>query len=337
VTHRFFIYGPFALFAVLVLAASLNWWLEARAFSGRLDAVNGRQIMPGVTLHFSGKRISGFPFRLDATIRDIDIAVDTPHGPSHWRAQGFALHRLTYGARRTLFEAAGKERLSWTDEEGRLHALPFVPGSMRASASEDDGGLARFDLDIFAMGSPAFSADHAQFHLRRDPSNDGVDVFASADGVRLAPALRSALGERIASLSVGAELLPGIALAPLRAGRMAWPEAVRRFIGANGMVQVGHFEIVSNALAADGHGSIDFDPEARPRGLIDLSIPHIDKFVAAVRARGPDNGKGIAAAIAARAGEAGSDESGRLGIVFSCSDGFAYLGDKPIGALGTVF
>jgi hypothetical protein len=208
---------------------------------------------------------------------------------------------------------------------------------MRASASEDDGGLARFDLDILAVGSPAFSAGHAQFHLRRDPSNDGIDVFATADDVRLAPALRSALGERIASLSVGVELLPGIALAPLRAGRIAWPEAVRRFIGANGMVQVGHFEIVSNALAADGHGSIGFDPEARPRGLIDLSIPHIDKFVAAVRARGPDNGRGIAAAIATRAGEAGSDETGRLGIVFSCSDGHAWLGDRPIGPLGTVF
>jgi hypothetical protein len=336
VTHRIFIYGPFALFALLAATVSLTWWLEARAFSGRLDAMNGRQIMPGVTLHFATKRISGFPFRLDATFKDIDIAVTTPHGPSHWQAQDFVLHRLTYGASRTLFEAAGRERLDWTDKEGRPHAFPFVPGSMHASASEDDGGLVRFDLDIFAIGSPALSADHAQFHVRRDPSNDGVDVFASADGVRLEPALRSVFGDRISTLSLGAELIPEGPLNALRAGKVAWTNAVRSFVRYNGVVQVGRVEIAMNELSAEGHGSLGFDRDTRPRGLIDLSIAHIDKFVAAIRAHGEQNRRGIAAAIAARAGEAGSDEMGHLGIVFTCSDGIAYLGDRPIGTLDTL-
>ncbi len=145
-TNRFFIYGPFAIFVVLVVAVSLRWWVEAEAFSKRLDAMNGRQIAPGVTMHFARKRVGGFPFRLDATFSQIEVRIDTPHGPSEWQASEFALHRLTYGARRTLFESAGRQRLSWTGEDGRHHELPFEAGSTRASATEDDGGIARFDL-----------------------------------------------------------------------------------------------------------------------------------------------------------------------------------------------
>jgi hypothetical protein len=91
-----------------------------------------------------------------------------------------------------------------------------------------------------------------------------------------------------------------------------------------------------NKLSAEGHGWLGFDSDARPRGLVDLSIAHIDKFLAAARAHGKQNRGGIAAAIAARAGEAASDEMGRLGIVFTCSDGIAYLGDRPVGTMATL-
>src|SRR5438477_8495025 len=111
-TNRFFIYAPFALFLALVLGLTIRWSLEANSLSSRLDKLNGRTIMPGVTLHFERKRIAGFPFRLDVIFKNIEIDVDTPHGPSSWRADDFALHRLTYGEDKTLFEAAGRQSLS---------------------------------------------------------------------------------------------------------------------------------------------------------------------------------------------------------------------------------
>src|SRR5262249_47999069 len=154
-------------------------------------AMNGKKIAPGVTLHFAHKRVGGFPFRLDAAIDDIRVDVDTPHGPSEWQAQGFALHRLTYGARRTLFEAAGRQLLSWTSEDGRHHALPIETGSMRASVSDDERGIVRFDLDIIAIGTPRFNAAQAQFHIRRDPQIDAIDIAFSASDIHLPAGMRA--------------------------------------------------------------------------------------------------------------------------------------------------
>src|SRR5262252_3464129 len=100
-TNRFFIYAPFALFVVLALGLSIRWFSDASAFSARLDKLNGHQLAPGVRLHFLSKQISGFPFRLDAVFKNLEIDIETPHGPSSWKTDDFALHRLTYGAEKT--------------------------------------------------------------------------------------------------------------------------------------------------------------------------------------------------------------------------------------------
>lgn len=331
-TNRLFLYGPFALFVVLVVAVSLRWWIEADAFSKRLDAMNGRRIAPGVTLHFAQKRIAGFPFRLDATFNNVDVQIDTPHGPSHWQASEFALHRLTYGARKTLFESAGRQRLNWTSEDGRHHELPFESGSMRASAIEDDGGVSRFDLGLVSIGTPEFTAGQAQFHVRRDPQNDALDLSFAADSVRIVSPLRAAFGDRIKSLKLSATLVPGKTLARLRAGEMAWPDSLRAFARANGSVHVDSFEIVFNQLSAVGHGSFGVDSGSRPRGLLDLRIGHLDRFLTAT---GRSYRHGLAAALDAVA-KKDTDEEGRRSVVFTCSDGITYLGDQPIGVLGTL-
>src|SRR5215472_16464079 len=176
-TTRFFIYAPFALFVVLALGVSIRWFSEASAFSARLDRLNGHALMPGVTLHFASKQISGFPFRMDAVFRDLEIDVATRHGPSSWRTEDFALHRLAYGEDTTVFEAAGRQRLSWTARDGQRHELPLVLGSLHASASETNGSLRRFDLDVVALSSPDMSAESAQLHLRKTAHDDAVDLF----------------------------------------------------------------------------------------------------------------------------------------------------------------
>src|SRR5207248_293078 len=129
--------------------------------------------------------------------KNIEIDVDTPHGPSSWRADDFALHRLTYGEDKTLFEAAGRQSLSWSDEGRRRHAVPFAVGSMRASAVESEKGLERFDLEAVAVGSPALSAGDAQLHIRKHPAFDALDLFLAANNVTLGPKLTSSFGKTI--------------------------------------------------------------------------------------------------------------------------------------------
>ena len=93
-SSRFFLYAPFGLFLAIALGVGIHWWLAASALSARLAAMNGREIVPGVTMRFASRIIAGFPFSLDTVFRGASFRVDTPHGPTEWRPEEFAMHRM---------------------------------------------------------------------------------------------------------------------------------------------------------------------------------------------------------------------------------------------------
>ena len=334
-TTRFFIYAPFALFVALALGVSIRWFSEASAFSARLDKLNGHPLMPGVTMHFSSKEISGFPFRMDAIFKNLEIDIDTRHGPSSWASEDFALHRLTYGADTTLFEAAGRQRLGWTDRAGRHHELPFAVGSLRASATEGENGLERFDLDAVSLNSAALTAERSQLHVRNEAHDDAIDLFVGLNGVRLGPNLSSALGHAIDHVLFSAKAVPSTSLATLLAGKVAWTDAMLEEQGAGGRVQIDQVEIAFDRLDANGKGVVGLDDEGRPAGTLDFKIARFANFLEAARAG--NAGKGLARALADRAAKAGSDEMGRIGIVLGAKDGIVYAGDEPAGVVTPVY
>ena len=112
-SSRFFLYAPLAVVLLLFALAGGRWWSMASALSARLEAENGREIVPGVLFHFAAKRISGFPFSLDSELSDVTLAMGTATGTTVWHSEKFASHRLTYGRDETIFEAAGKQSLQW--------------------------------------------------------------------------------------------------------------------------------------------------------------------------------------------------------------------------------
>ncbi len=325
-TNRFFIYAPFALFVILACGLTLRWFTEAAAYSKRLDAMNGKEVVPGVSLHFASKTIAGFPFRLDAVFKNLEIDIATPHGPSRWQAEDFALHRLTYGADKTLFEAAGRQRLSWTSLDGRPHSLPFAIGSLQASAVDGDDGIDRFDMVVAALSSPRLNAQQIQIHARRAPDADAVDVSIAGDGVRFT----SSLGKMVDRVAFSARAMPGSALSELRAGHMNWPEALAAIARANGGLAVQQIEIARDRFDATGKGSLSLDANARPQGVLDFKIAHLQSVLGT-------NPKGIAKALADRAAKSGSDEMGRIGIVIGAKDGIIFAGDEPVGTLTPVY
>jgi hypothetical protein len=324
-TNRFFIYAPFALFVILALSLSSRWFWEAEAFSKRLDAMNGRQVVPGVTLHFASKKIAGFPFRLDAIFKNFEIDVATPHGPSTWHASDFALHRLTYGADKTLFEAAGRQLLTWTSLDGRPHSLPFVAGGMQASSVDSDDGVDRFDLVIAAFSSPKLNAQAIQIHVRHAPDADAVDISVTSDGMHF----RMPLGDMIDHLALTARATPGSALSALRAGRMDWSDALAAVAHANGGIAFQEIEFARDRFDATGKGSFSLDASARPQGTVDFKIAHLQSALG-----GPTK---FARALADRAAKAGSDDMGRMGIVIGVKDGIVYAGNEPVGTLSPVY
>ena len=335
-TTRFFIYAPFALFVILAVGVGAFWWSTADRLSARLDGWNGHEIMPGVTLHFGSKTIAGFPFSLDTVFKDFELDVDTPHGPVKWRAPDFAMHALTYGRDETIFEAAGVQHLDWTGLDGKPHDFVFAPGSLHASAIKDGGGLSRFDLVIAAFGSPALTASDVQFHMRRTPGADSVDVFVSTSDVHLSPALRSDFGSVISHAALQATLGPEKPLDALRAGNQAWPDAADAWRMAGGSIRVDMLEVAFGRLDAIGKGALTLDESKRPNGILDFRIAGFSHFVDQMHSRGT-NGTGLAAALMDRAAKAGSNDSGEMGVLIGAKGGIAYAGDEPVGPLDPLY
>ena len=236
-SHRFWLYAPLGVFLALAAAAMGYWWVLAGRLEKKLDALNGHQAIPGITVSFTGRRVSGFPFNLDVVFTGFAVSGMGAHGPLNWQSQNFALHALTYGRAQQIYEAAGQQALSWTDAFGKAHHITFLPGSLRASAILDAKGLARFDLDLAAAGGKDsdgtdFSAVHAQFHLRRDPSRDDLDTMVSVEDA-------AGGATKIRSLSDYAGFTHAAALGPLLAGRASWPDAVMAWRLAGGTKRSG--------------------------------------------------------------------------------------------------
>ena len=224
-SSRFFLYAPLGVFVLLLGAAGIHWWILASRLGGWLDAHNGREAMPGVTMAFDSRRITGFPFSLDTEFKNVRFTVATPSGPTEWRSERFAAHALTYGREETIFEAAGHQTLAWLHADGTPRHLDFAVGSLRASAIDKDGALTRFDLDVVGFGSTAFTAQRLQVHLRHATS-DSLDYLVSADALVAAAGTCPALGTKPANLTMQGTMTQARAFAGLLAGAQDWSGAV---------------------------------------------------------------------------------------------------------------
>jgi hypothetical protein len=235
-SSRFFLYAPVGVFLILFAIAGVRWWMLASAWSDRLAALNGHEVMPGVTLHFASKSIGGFPFTLETDLNGVSLAIATPAGPTRWTSERFALHALTYGRDEQIFEAAGHQTLEWTGTDGRRRILAFAVGSLRASAIARNGELNRFDLDLIGFGSRDFIAQRLQFHARQS-ARDRIDLEATAISPRPSAGQCPLLESRLAQIQITAAIDQAAALGPLLGGGEDWQAAMGKMRKIGGGVR----------------------------------------------------------------------------------------------------
>ena len=261
-SSRFWLFAPITVFLALAAAAMTHWWVVAGALERKLDAMNGHEAAPGITLSFASKSVSGFPFNIDVVFTDFAIAGQGAHGPFHWTTDRFALHRLTYGRVQDIYEAAGNQGLSWTDGGGNSHALNFLPGSLRASAIADRQGVLRFDLDVMdasghdGAGTP-FTAVRSQLHLRRDLKADALDVQVSGDDIKTQGNIAGLFGNHITHIALYATLTKGASFAPLLAGAGTWAAASADWRAKGGQVAMGPVDIHSSSISLTANAFSD--------------------------------------------------------------------------------
>lgn len=268
-SSRFWLYAPLALFLGLARWVMGHWWVLAKAMDRKLTAINGRQAIPGVTVSWASKTISGFPFRVDVVFTDLLVKAEGPRGPITWHSDRFALHALTYGRAQDIFEAAGPQTLAWTDADNARHQLSFLPATLHASAIFGDQGLSRFDLDMMDAGGKdtdgaAFTAARVQFHMRHDPKADALDLVLSALEVK-DPA--TPFGDHVKKLEIYGRVTEGSSFARLLEGRSGWMDAMQAWKHRNGEIVTDRVDIESTALATQKAG-----PDLQP-GLRALLFP----------------------------------------------------------------
>jgi hypothetical protein len=241
------------------------------------------------------------------------------------------MHALTYGRDETIFEAAGKQELRWTKDDGSKRTLVFAVGSLHASVIEDAGGLARFDLDLVGFGSHALSAQRLQLHIRRNAPRDTVDVIVEADDVHFSPDDSPALGDQIAAARLTGTIGGANAFDALRAGAQTWFDAAERWRRTGGALRVDTCSLLWSGLSIDGEGLLALDDAHRPQGALGFAIAGFSRFLQRVvkqhLPRGPNTG--LAGALADRR----ADASGHANAVLAFRNGIVMLGGQPADTL----
>jgi hypothetical protein len=331
-SSRFFLYAPFSLFVLFALGTMIWWWLAASALDKRLNAVNGHEIAPGVRVSFASKSVDGFPFRLDTLFRNLRVQFPGTHGPASWQAENFVSHALLYNSNQAILEAAGRQTLTWTGESGAQHMAQFTPASLHADVLGDGTTLTRFDLDIVGLALPDFSAGRAQFHIRRDPASDVLDVALSGDDVRLKAPEPPQLGSRILHLELDGHLSSADEFAPLLSGHGQWRAIMERW-RKHGVVAVDRVALKWGKLSLDGAGALALDDQRRLKGLVYLKVEGYESMFGAMGA----SEQGFGAALVDIVSNGDKPVDSALPVTLAVKDGVAFVGSIPADTIDPLY
>lgn len=327
-SHRFFLYGPFGLFVALAASVMIYWWYAADALSKRLDAENGREIAPGVHMHFASKRIAGFPFRLDAIFKDFTLDAPGANGPITWHAQDFATHRLTYDSDKAVMEAAGPQEISWTDEDGKPRSFRFTSALLHASAVIEHGKLARFDLDTIGLRSERFTAVRVGFHIRHDPALDALDLVADLQAIRFAGDTAAGFPNGLSHARIEGRLALAGPFADVLAGRADWRHALDSWRTGGGGFKVDQAAVFWGKCEATSSGALTLDNAHRFAGSLSFSLADCDALEkdAASVTEHPRKHRAVLTVLADLAHRVPADKTGALPLTVVFKDGLLFVG-----------
>jgi hypothetical protein len=328
-SSRVFLWAPLVLLLALALGTGARWWWVAQDLSHRLERMNGHEAVPGVTFDFSSKTVGGFPFNVDVVLHDLTLAVRGPHGLVGWRTEDFAAHSLTYGHSQWIYEAAGRQKLSWKTRSGITKGLEFDIGSLHASSALADGALERFDFDLVGFASPALAIARTQFHLRRNPNSDQLDIVGSAEEIHLSPRLRGLCGDTIDHIKFDGDFSNGSTLRGVLAGAARWQAGFEVWRKRGGRLFLAQSELNCSRSSVFAQGQLGLDEANRPRGLVTAQIAGFDGLREGA-SRSPVQGA-FANALVNQTGDLNPAQEGRVTIRAAFRDGLTWLGNTPAG------
>jgi hypothetical protein len=279
-SSRIFFYGPVGLLLLIVVLYSVFWRVQADTFAARLDRSNGGEVIPGVVFAFAEKSVGGFPFRIDVVLSGVTFSHQAPEGETAWRTEKLALHRLSYGQNRYIFETSGLQ--SFAQPPAKPGTVPrvvyFTPALAQASAILVGDRLARFDLDLVepqakdaTLGADpkrTATAARAQLHLLARADNS-IDAAIEIDNAKIGSGYGGGAQESpFALIKLRAKLMPANALDSLRAGMRSIPDAVMAWRASMGVIALSDLAISWPHAHANFKGDLTLDETGNLTGTI---------------------------------------------------------------------
>lgn len=266
---RFWLWAPYGVVLIALLAWSGVWWAENLALRRELTAQAAQWRRQGRAVSWASLAIDGWPFRLHLTLTDFKAAE-----PSGWAlaAPSFEAVGLPYSA--NVWTIAAPQGLVLT-RPGK-GALNISGQSIRASLGGLGSASPRYAFEGRSLSlapapgaqAAAFSsADLVELHLQPGPDDQAALLIRlqnarldpSVNLARLAPALDLTWDARLTRLST----LKG----------RDWSGAVRAWTAAGGTMSVAAAVLGLDRLALQGAGGpLTVGEDGRLSGTVGLSV-----------------------------------------------------------------
>lgn len=329
---------PYLVIIAVIVAGIAGWtgywfWLKERVEQEVAAWVEARRA-EGYEIADAGRRVGGFPARMELTVAQPTIA-----RPAAWRWQAAGdviVYLQPWQPSHVILNFGHSHQFEWVEGDAIRRAGLTAERALASGIFTAGGRLEQGALDITKpvvvdSVTGTTSADRAQLHGRANHGetdqrpSDSISLALQVDNAALPPAANTPLGSALALLRVNATLPPPLPPLSRRA------EALEAWRAAGGVVNLDRFDVRWGPLDASGDGTVAIDRELRLLFALATELrgfgPTLDAYAQAglLKNKLARNAKFALTALAK------PDAQGRptVKLPVSAQDGRLYLG--PVG------
>ena len=332
--RRLFLYLPFVLLLIFAAVWSGVWfWAHGQAQT-RMDEAVAQLNSAGYRITWAERRIGGFPFRMDVTLREARVAE-----PSGWALQAPVLEGEAYLISPTSWMLAAPQGLTFVRPIGG--PVTVTGRIIRTSLTHLDShppSVSFQGLDLTFQPAPGAlpfalsAAEKVEIHLRAGPDDEG-GVFARVDKGK---ARLSGLFARIAG-DKPVDMVWNATLSKMSAfNGDSWPAAVRNWVAAGGQMHVRQAGITAGeALIGSNSGTLTVGRDGRVTGVLNVSLKQAPQALGAMSEMDMIPPERASAAAAVAAARQGNGDTAQATITFQA--GMTTLGPIAIAPAPKVY
>jgi hypothetical protein len=328
--QRLGLYGPFAVLLVTVIAWAAAWlWIRGETFR-QMDRAADAMAQDGYRIDWTGRELSGFPFRLD-----LDIAGARLREASGWALAAPRLKAEAFVFATDHWVVVAPDGITVTQPAGG--AFQVTAKALRASLSEAAARPPRLSIEGIGLSfAPApgarplafVSAAELHVHAKAGPGDQGA-AYVELDRAVAGPEglMRQIAGD--APVTLTGDVIYSHASALTGRG---FATALGSWRAAGGGANIRRLSLDAGASSADARsGSLTIAADGRLAGRLEATLkggPHLLEVIA--RRAGLD-------AEAQKAAQAvlGAHPAGGVGLQFQA--GRTTLGPVAIGPAPRIY